>query len=157
MILIVPIRRSKHPNMRKIFFDANILLDLLITNRTNHHRALQSLPHILERYEILATSEDILTTIEYIASRQKIPCERTAAFFGMLQEEFDILNFTSVLPKVLPIYAHKCKQGEPKDFEDLMQLHCAMEAGCDTFLTEDQGIAEEAWDIRVVTLMEFSP
>jgi predicted nucleic acid-binding protein len=74
--------------MNKIFFDANILLDLLITNRANHAPALEVLPRIIERFETLATSEDILTTIEYIATRHRIPCAKTAAFFEMLHTQF---------------------------------------------------------------------
>jgi len=141
--------------MNKIFFDANILLDLLITNRANHRRSLQALPRISEHYAILVTSEDILTTVEYIASRHKIPCRKTAAFFGMLQEGFEIRNFTSILPKALPIYTQKCKQGAKIDFEDFMQLHCAVDAGCDVFLTEDKGIDDQEWDIRIAGLEEF--
>jgi predicted nucleic acid-binding protein len=139
--------------MNKIFFDANILLDLLITNRTNHTRALEVLPHIIERFERLATSEDILTTIEYIATRHRIPCEKTAAFFEMLYTQFEILSFAPILAEALPTYTRMCRSGEAVDFEDFMQLRCAVAAGCDAFLTEDMGIVAEQ-DIQIIRLKD---
>jgi len=138
--------------MSKIFFDANVLLDLLIVNRANHLRALHALPIISEQYETLVTSEDILTTVEYIATRQHIPCQKISAFFAMLRREFEIRNFTSVLSKALPVYAQKCDKGEKVDFEDLLQLYCALDAGCEVFLTEDKGIDGSNWDMQIVSL-----
>jgi len=139
--------------MNKIFFDANILLDLLITNRANHAPALEVLPRIIERFETLATSEDILTTIEYIATRHRIPCAKTAAFFEMLHTQFQILSFTPILAEALPTYTRMCRSSETVDFEDFMQLRCAVAAGCDAFLTEDMGIEAEQ-DIRIVRLKD---
>ena len=56
--------------MSKIFFDADILLDILLPNRPNHLKAVSAYSSICEKYSILATSENILTTIiKYIASK----------------------------------------------------------------------------------------
>jgi len=126
--------------MSKIFFDANILLDILLPNRPNHRKALEVYVQICERYDTLATSENILTTIEYIASKNGTPCETIGRFFTALDANFELYGFADILSESLIIYAEACEHKEKIDFEDLLQLQCAMHNGCTTFITEDKGI-----------------
>lgn len=142
--------------MSKVFFDANILLDILISNRKNHKKALETLVKVSDNYEVLATSEDIITTIEYIASKNAIECMRVWEFFKSLQMHFEILNFSSILDTALEHYRRQCEVKEKLDFEDLLQLECAMAYGCDIFITEDKGIAKLDVDIKVMSLKDFS-
>ena len=72
--------------MSKIFFDANILLDILLPNRPNHQKAIEAYGVICQDYRVLATSENILTTVEYIASRNKTDCKTIWRFFKSLTE-----------------------------------------------------------------------
>ena len=82
--------------MSKIFFDANILLDILIPNRPNHTKALEVYSKVCEKYDTLATSENILTTIEYIASKNNTDCEVVWKFFDSLQQNFELYNFSNM-------------------------------------------------------------
>ena len=93
--------------MNKIFFDANILLDILIPNRPNHAKALEVYSTICEKYDTLATSENILTTIEYIASKNGTDCEVVWKFFGSLKHNFELYNFSEILDKSLDIFDRK--------------------------------------------------
>lgn len=141
--------------MSKIFLDANILLDLLISNRKNHEKALEVFPKVSETYEILATSEDIITTIEYIASKNGIGCMKVWEFFKNLQMHFEILNFSDILDGALVAYKKQCEAKKKLDFEDLLQLECAMASNCDVFLTEDKGISKLNVNIQIMSFDDF--
>ena len=141
--------------MSKVFFDANILLDLLISNRKNHTKALEVLVKVSDKYESLVTSEDIITTIEYIAFKNGIDCMRVWEFFKSLQLHFEILNFSNILDVSLEHYKRQCESKKKLDFEDLLQLECAMAYGCDIFITEDKGMSKLDVNIKVMNLKDF--
>ena len=126
--------------MSKIFFDANILLDILLPSRANHAKAVKAYTTICDTYDILATSENILTTIEYIAVKNGTPCETIGKFFEGLEENFSLYGFGNILNESLELYRQACTNNQKVDFEDLLQLQCAVKNGCSTFITEDKGI-----------------
>ena len=138
--------------MNKIFFDANILLDILLPSRPNHAKAVAAYETICQTGAQLATSENILTTIEYIAVKNGTDCRTISRFFTGLQEVFALYGFADVLTESLGIYETACRQGEKIDFEDLLQLQCAIHNGCDVFLTEDGGILNGDHEIEVIGL-----
>jgi predicted nucleic acid-binding protein len=141
--------------MSKIFFDANILLDILIPNRPNHLKAVEVYDTVCEKYDVLATSENILTTIEYIASKNGTDCEVVWRFFNSLKQNFELYNFSEILDESLEIYHRTCKNREKIDFEDLLQLESAVKNSCQVFLTEDKGIGKLKAGIEVLTLRDF--
>ncbi len=141
--------------MNKIFFDANILLDILIPNRPNHTKAVEVYGKVCEKYDTLASSENILTTIEYIASKNGTDCEVVWRFFDSLQQNFELYTFSDILDESLKIYHHACKNRQKIDFEDLLQLESAMKNECKVFLTEDKAIGKLDVDIEVLTLGDF--
>jgi predicted nucleic acid-binding protein len=138
--------------MSKIFFDANILLDILLPSRPNHVKALDVYVRICDNYDVLATSENILTTIEYIASRNGTPCETTGRFFSSLEENFEFYGFADILHESLEVYRDACMQKKKIDFEDLLQLQCAVKNGCTTFITQDKGIHKLDTSIEICSL-----
>ena len=143
---------SKLANMSKIFFDANILLDILLSSRPNHTKALEAYIKICDSYSTLATSENILTTIEYIANKNGTSCEIITEFFIGLRENFELYGFASVLGDSLDIYQSKCKQRERLDFEDLLQLRCAINNNCTAFITQDKEIHKLNMDLKIYSL-----
>ena len=142
--------------MSKIFFDTNILLDILIPDRKNHTKAINTLLKVGQEYDILATSEDILTTVEYIAKKNKISCKKIHSFFDKLRKNFEIYNFSQVLKDSLSIYHKSCESEIKLDFEDLLQVMCAIHNKCDTFLTEDKELLKLDFDIKILSLSEVS-
>jgi len=116
--------------MSKIFFDANILLDILIPNRPNHTKALEVYNIMCETYDTLAISENILTTIEYIASKNRTNCEVVWKFFDSLRHNFELYNFSDIVDESLKKYRHACQNNHKPDFEDLLQLEAAIKNGC---------------------------
>ena len=141
--------------MSKIFFDANILLDILIPNRPNHQKALDVYAKVCDCYDTLATSENILTTIEYIASKNGTDCRVIWQFFDRLNKHFELYGFAAILNESLSYYNQACTKNEKIDFEDLLQLETAIKNGCEAFLTEDKGIVKFNPDINVLTLDDF--
>jgi predicted nucleic acid-binding protein len=142
--------------MSKIFFDANILLDILIPSRANHTKAIEVYTQICEEYDTLATSENILTTIEYIASRNQTDCRVIARFFDALNQNFELYAFGEIMDESLRIYREACEQAQKIDFEDLLQLQCAMKHGCDTFITQDKELLKQSRnDIAIIALEDF--
>ena len=138
--------------MSKIFFDANILLDILLPNRPNHEKAMLAYDIICQEYKSLATSENILTTIEYIASKNGTSCETLSRFFEGLTENFELYGFADILDSSLIIYKNACSDKKKIDFEDLLQVQCAIKNGCDVFITEDKGIHKSGYAIDIVSL-----
>ena len=126
--------------MSSLFFDANVLLDILLPGRANHAKAVEAYIRACDRFDRLATSENIVTTIEYIAAKNGTPCETTARFFEVLEENFTLYGFGEILSEGFADYKTACKAGEKMDFEDMLQLKCAAFNGCSAFLTEDSGI-----------------
>jgi len=141
--------------MNKIFFDANILLDILIPNRPNHQKAVEVYSTVCEKYDRLASSENILTTIEYIAVKNGTDCEVVWKFFDSLNHNFELYNFTEILDESLEIYHLACINKKKIDFEDLLQLESAIKNGCQAFLTEDKAIGKLSLAIEVLTLSDF--
>ena len=138
--------------MSKIFFDANVLLDILIPGRASHQQAVKAYSLICDTYDTLATSENILTTIEYIASKNGTDCHTIWRFFDGLKSTFELYNFGTILDESLKIYSKACDNNHKIDFEDLLQLQCAIEHKCDTFLTQDKGIHRLDVGIEVLGL-----
>jgi len=138
--------------MSKIFLDANILLDILIPSRSNHQRAIEAYIKICDSFDTLATSENILTTIEYIATKNGTNCKVVSDFFENLYKNFELYSFKNILEESLSIYKNGCIEKRKIDFEDLLQLQTAIDNKCTAFLTEDKGIHKLDVDIEVLSL-----
>ena len=93
-----------------------------------------------------------MTTIEYIASKNGTSCETLSRFFDGLKENFELYGFSDILESSLIVYKEACLKKEKIDFEDLLQVQCAIKNGCDVFITEDKGIHKRSYGIEVVGL-----
>lgn len=105
--------------MANIFVDTNILFDLAVRNKK---RAKELVGHKLFisplSFHIYSYSQDI-----------KIPDKKTSEIYDF----FEIVSFTS---KIL----EQALKGPTPDLEDNIQLHSAVKAECDYFLTNDKKI-----------------
>ena len=104
--------------MAKIFVDANIAIDILekrkntsIDNSTDHIVYLSPLTVHIMMYVL----------------KKKVPSDKLAA----LIDHFSIVPFNGDI-------CINSLHGPTEDFEDNVQLHSAVEAECDYFLTEDK-------------------
>jgi predicted nucleic acid-binding protein len=59
-----------------------------------------------------------------------------------LEEKFELYGFADILHDTLDIYKHACKKQNKIDFEDLLQIQCAIHHGCAAFITQDKEICK---------------
>ena len=105
--------------MAKVFLDANIFLDAV--QRSQEKGILDSL-----KGNIVYISTLTFHIYCYLC-KLKMPSSEAIA----LLDKFQLAGFSEeILTRAL--------QGPTADFEDNVQLHCAVEADCDLFLSSDQ-------------------
>ena len=119
--------------MRKIFFDTNFLLDVLIKDRVGHEEAVLVLS-LLKKFhtEIVCSTQSLLDTY-YIAGRKKI-----------IKQEIDVLtswlvNYANVR-SIGWFELRDALMSAEKDIEDAAQISLAKTEHCEVFLTTDQRI-----------------
>jgi predicted nucleic acid-binding protein len=115
---------------KKIFFDINIVLDIIDISRKNNILAkkLWNLA-VINNYEIVI-SEDMLTTIFYINSDKQYCLN----FFDLISKRWNIISFGN---KVISSAINLALENN-LDLEDTLQCLCAKENECDVFITSDK-------------------
>jgi len=124
--------------IKRVFFDANIILDMIDSDRGNVQKARELVYNALMKDIVLYTSCDILSNVYYVA-RKKL--EKSILIEEMLRilEIFDIVAIDKVLAKNA-LLANKTELS--LDFEDLLQSHCAETTECDLIVTNDKKFAK---------------
>ena len=128
----------------KIYFDTNIVLDMIDPSRHNHSKSIQLLKKFgLQEYQMYI-SEDMLSTIYYI-SKDKTS---TLKFFeNIIFIDWSILAFGTNVIK-------NSTQGALQknlDLEDLLQCLCAKENGCKILITNDKKFYDCGIEIHSAT------
>jgi len=120
--------------IKRVFFDANIILDMIDSDRGNVQKVRELVYNALMKDITLYTSCDILSNVYYVA-RKKL--EKGILIEEMLRilEIFDIVTIDKVLAKNA-LLANKAELS--LDFEDLLQSHCAETIECDLIVTNDK-------------------
>ncbi|PHS41741.1 MAG: PIN domain-containing protein [Sulfurovum sp.] len=130
---------------KKVFFYANILLDVIITERKGNQYA-----KILWKYLVLnnieiVISEDILTKVFYISKNKK----NTLIFFELIQSRWKIIPFWGkVIGNSISLSLEK-----NLDLEDVLQSLSAKENGCQVLITNDKKFYD--CDIEVLSTEAF--
>ncbi len=116
---------------KKIFLDANIILDFLNKNRINHNKAKELIYYLeVENYDIVI-SEDMITNIYYINKDKK----QVLSFIKeVIIDSWEIVDFGLDIIKKATDYCIK----NNSDLEDTLQCFCAKNNSCDIFLTSDK-------------------
>ena len=118
--------------MKKVFLDANIILDLLDSNRISHMASKKVFEKLIDQDWQIVISEDLLTTIYYIVKNKQVVLE----FFEMIIEQWDIVAFgKKSIIKAIVI----CKNNPSLDFEDVIQSLSAKISICNLIITNDNG------------------
>ena len=120
--------------IKKIFLDANIILDLIDIDRGNLEKARAFVVCALEKGLVLSTSCDILSTVYYVA-KKKLDKLTLVKELTLLMDIFEI----DVIDKEIVMIALQ-KNGETPtlDFEDVMQSVCAVMNHADMLVTNDK-------------------
>lgn len=115
----------------KIYFDTNIVLDMIDSSRHNHGKSIELLKKLgLQEYQMYI-SEDMLSTIYYISKDKTSTLE---FFENIIYIDWSILAFGTTIIKNATQKALQKKL----DLEDLLQCLCAKENGCQLLITNDK-------------------
>lgn len=132
-------------NNKKIYFDINIIVDLLDTTRSGSLKSQEMLKKLtLEKVDIVI-SEDILSTVFYLIKNKK----STLQFFKTIQSKWHIVPFgTEVIKNAIDLALDK-----DLDLEDVLQCLCAKENGCSALITNDKKFVD--CGVSIYTIDEF--
>lgn len=130
--------------MKKIFLDANVLIDFIDANRNKHKKAVEFIKNNVGNF--FYTSCDILTTIYYIASKNK--CENVLEKLEYVLKLVKIINFSNELA-LKTIESMKINKNF-KDFEGALQYELAKSIKADFIVTNDKNFYSP--DIKIIAL-----
>jgi predicted nucleic acid-binding protein len=117
--------------VKKVFIDANIILDLLDSTRTCHSISKKVFEDLIDQNLQIVISEDILTTIYYIVKNKRAVLE----FFEIITDQWEIVSFGNL---TIVDAINLCKEDSSLDFEDVIQSLSAKESGCSLIITNDR-------------------
>ena len=130
----------------KVYLDTNIVADMIDSSRANHLQSLGLLEVLVMRDDEICISEDMLSTLYYIA-KDKL---HTLAFLqNVVLVDWCILSFGElVVGKAMELAIEKSL-----DLEDILQCLCARENGCTVVVTHDKKFYD--CSVSIVTVDEF--
>ena len=125
--------------MRKIYFDTNFLLDILIDDRPGHEESVLVLSLLRKFHTEIVCSTQSLLDVYFIAGRKKI-----------IKQEIDVLcswliHYANVRPIGWFEFRDALMSAE-KDIEDAAQIALAKTEHCEIFLTDNQDILKKEED-----------
>jgi len=120
--------------IKRVFFDANVILDMIDSDRGNVEAVKKLVYNALMKDIALYTSCDILSNVYYIG-RKKLAKDVLVEEMLRIIEIFDIVAIDKSLAKNALL---ENKTNLPLDFEDLLQSQCAMVSECDLIVTNDK-------------------
>jgi predicted nucleic acid-binding protein len=130
---------------KKIFFDTNIVLDIIDVNRLNHIKVKSIWELLIRDKSKIVISEDMLSTIFYINKDNRY----TLDFFDLISKRWDIVPFgKEVIGDAIGL-----SMGKELDLEDVLQCLCAKEHHCDIFITNDKKFYD--CGIKIMTVDAF--
>ena len=117
----------------RFFLDTNIVLDFLDQERQLNKFAHNLIDFLTQNNSRIFISEDMLSTIYYIEKSDS----RVLTFFTSILKKWDIVPFgLNVIRKAIDFSLVK-----RVDFEDALQLFCAIENDCAIFITNDKSFS----------------
>ena len=137
--------------MIKIFFDANILIDISDETRPAYVQSKALLDNLMDNIEkyTFYTSCDLLTTVYYIL-RQKLTKEKTLSQIKLINELIRVVEFgNDEICEAIELMERNKKYS---DLEDTIQYVMARKEKCDYIITNNKNFA--SGDVPVLSSEE---
>ena len=137
--------------MIKIFFDANILIDISDNTRPSYKESRTLLDNFMDHIEqyTFYTSCDLMTTVYYIL-RQKLNKEETLAQIKLMNQLIHVVEFGNAeIEEAIELMERNKKY---TDLEDTIQYVMARKEKCDYIITNDKNFA--SGDVPVLSSEE---
>ena len=134
---------------RKVFIDANILIDINDKNRKFSNKSLSILDYLITNNIDIFTSCDLITTIYYILSKK----DTKNALIGIekINKICKIIEFSN--KEVSETCALMNKDSDYTDLEDTMQYILAKKLKCDVIISNDERFISK--EIELINSEEF--
>jgi len=137
-------------NYKRVFLDANIILDIYDATRPFYKESTKAVSILLQQKDTeLFTSCDIITTLYYLLAKKG----KSEALDSIL----DINELCTVIEFGNSEINESCKLMKQNsnftDLEDTIQYTMAKKASCDLILSNDRGFVSE--DILLMSSREF--
>lgn len=137
-------------NIKKVFVDANVIIDMFDKNRENCIVANMIMNYCVDKDLELYTSCDLVTTVYYILSKKGK--KKALEDIKAASDIFELIHFANEdLNKAIYLME---KDQRFKDLEDTLQYVLAKKEGCDLILTNDKGFYSP--DIKVVSISQLA-
>ncbi len=137
--------------MTKIFFDANILIDISDASRPMYEESKALLDHLMDHIEqyTFYTSCDLLTTVYYIL-RKKLDKTEALAQIKLINQLICVVEFGN--DEITEAIELMERNEQYTDLEDTIQYVMARKEKCDYILTNDNAFA--SGDVPVLSAKE---
>jgi predicted nucleic acid-binding protein len=137
-------------NYKKVFVDANIILDLFLDERPHSEYSKEAFFYLYQKNVELLTSCDLITTVYYVLRKYN------------KQKALENLSYTLDLLYLIPFSNAETKKAIKlmekdknfKDLEDTLQYVLAKENECDLILSNDNNFYSP--DIKIINTKELS-
>ena len=131
-------------NYKRVFLDANIILDMYDEKRPFHVESSEAISMLLQQKDVdIFTSCDIITTLYYVLSKK--------GKMDALDSILDINELCTVIEFGNREIEESCRFMKSNknftDLEDTIQYIMAKKASCDLILSNDKGFVSEGVDL----------
>jgi hypothetical protein len=128
--------------MTKYFLDANIILDLIDSDRGNITLTREFIKESIISGNELCTSCDIFTTVYYVASK-KLSSKHIIAELEKLLTFIDVIAIDiDTIKEAMGL------MGDKDDFEDMLQYVCALRSRSNVIVTNDKNFYRGEIELR---------
>ena len=134
---------------KRIFLDANILIDSIDDQRPMHHRSTALIRFCLEKEIPVFTSCDIVTTVYYLSA--KIDKKQALNEIAKINRFCKIIDFSNT--EVEQPCTLMAQNSDFKDLEDTIQYILAKKALCDCIVSNDKNFLSP--DIFLLSSEQF--
>jgi len=129
---------------KKIFLDANVIVDIYDDTRTFYSYSIKALEYIFENEEIeLFTSCDIVTTIYYLLAKRNKELALDAVID--INDACHIIEFGNL--EVIKSCKLMKENKKFRDLEDTIQLVMAQKVDADLILSNDQAFVSDSIEV----------
>ncbi len=139
---------------KKIFIDANVILDMFEEDRAFYNYSVKVMNELFQNQEIeLFISSDMISNIFYILNnRFKYGFDKT---LSIVEKITDIYTIHSVTSDDIRYSIEICKKHIFKDYEDALQYVCALNKECSFVITNNPKDFKNS-TIEIATTKELS-
>ena len=135
---------------KKIFFDANMLIDVFDAKRKAHRASTALYKSLYAQNVTLLTSCDIITTIYYITAKQTA-LEKALEAIEIVNDTIEVISFGG--DEVAETIRLMKEDSDYKDFEDTLQYVLALRHGAEAIITNDRNFVSK--NLPVYTAKAF--